>query len=136
MQAIIAVDTNLLVRYIVRDVPEQAEAADRLLESLTVNEQGYVSREVVIEMVWVLGRSYGFSRVEITNVVLDLVDTESLIVESADDIIGAAVAYARGDGDFADLMILVAAQRAGCETLYTFDRKFARVEGVTLLDTG
>ena len=67
--------------------------------------------------------------------ILDLVDTESLVVESADDIARAAAAYARGDGDFADLMILVATRRAGCETLYTFDRKFARLYGVTLLDT-
>lgn len=131
----VGVDTNILVRYIVRDVSEQVEAADKLLESFTVDAQGYVPREVVIEVIWVLSRSYGFNRTEIANVILDLVDTESLVVESADDIVHAAVAYARGDGDFADLMILVAARRAGCETLYTFDRKFARLHGVTLLDT-
>ena len=128
-----AVDTNILVRYIVRDIPEQAEAADELLDNLTADEPAYVPREVVIEMVWVLGRSYGFGRAQITNVVLDLVDTDSLLVESSDDVIRAAVAYGRGDGDFADLMILAAAQRAGCERLYTFDRRFARIEGVTLL---
>lgn len=131
----VGVDTNILVRYIVRDVPEQVEAADKLLESFTVDAQGYVPREVVIEIIWVLSRSYGFNRTEIASVILDLVDTESLVVESADDIVHAAVAYARGDGDFADLMILVAARRAGCETLYTFDRKFARLYGATLLDT-
>lgn len=131
----VGVDTNILVRYIVRDVSEQVEAADKLLESFTVDAQGYVPREVVIEVIWVLSRSYGFNRTEIANVILDLVDTESLVVESADDIVHAAVAYARGDGDFADLMILVAARRAGCETLYIFDRKFARLHGVTLLDT-
>lgn len=131
----VGVDTNILVRYIVRDVSEQVEAADKLLESFTVDAQGYVPREVVIEVIWVLSRSYGFNRTEIANVILDSVDTESLVVESADDIVHAAVAYARGDGDFADLMILVAVRRAGCETLYTFDRKFARLHSVTLLDT-
>ena len=105
----VGVDTNILVRYIVRDVPEQVEAADKLLEGFSADAQGYVPREVVIEIIWVLSRSYGFNRTEIANVILDLVDTESLVIESADDIVHAAVAYARGDGDFADLMILVAA---------------------------
>ena len=131
----VGVDTNILVRYIVRDVPEQAEAADRLLESLSMDEQGYVPREVLIEMVWVLSRSYGFGRIQIANLVLDLVGTDGLIVESSDDVVNAAVAYAQGSDDFADLMILAASSRVGCETLYTFDRKFSRLEGVALLHT-
>jgi len=58
----IALDTNVLVRYLVRDDAEQAEAARALLESLTTDRPGYVCREVAVELVWVLERAYGFSR--------------------------------------------------------------------------
>ena len=58
----IALDTNVLVRYLVRDDAEQAEAARALLESLTADRPGYVCREVAVECVWVLERAYGYSR--------------------------------------------------------------------------
>ena len=59
----IGLDTNVLVRYLVRDDAEQAEAARSLLESLTVDSPGYVCREVTVEVVWVLERRYGNSPV-------------------------------------------------------------------------
>ena len=58
----IALDTNVLVRYLVRDELRQAEAARGLLESLTSERPGYACREVVVELVWVLERAYGFPR--------------------------------------------------------------------------
>ncbi len=45
----IALDTNVLVRYLVRDILEQAEAARDLLERLTPEAPGFISREVTIE---------------------------------------------------------------------------------------
>ena len=57
-----AVDTNVLVRYLVRDILELAEAARDLLESLTVERPGFICREVAIETVWVLERSYRLPR--------------------------------------------------------------------------
>ena len=58
----IALDTNVLVRYLVNDDAEQANAARVLLESLTAEEPGFVCREVMVELVWVLQRAYGFAR--------------------------------------------------------------------------
>ncbi len=56
----IALDTNVLVRYQVCDDRPQAEAAQALLDSLTVECPGYLCREVTVELVWVLERAYGF----------------------------------------------------------------------------
>ena len=61
----IAVDTNVLIRYITQDVPAQAAIAERLLDSLTNDGPGFVGREVAIEIVWVLERSYEFSRTQV-----------------------------------------------------------------------
>lgn len=64
---------------------------------------------------------------------LGLLEAEELVCETPDDATTAAPAYGSGLPDFADHMIAAASQRAGCTTLYTFDRKAARNQGVILL---
>ena len=130
----IALDTNVLVRYLVADDVRQAEAARLLLEGLTAERPGFVCREVTVELVWVLQRAYGFSRDRIATVLEDLAATEGLEVEAAEDVARTALSYRRGGAGFPDLMIAAAAKRAGADTLYTFDRKVAQLEGVTLLE--
>ena len=129
----IALDTNVLVRYLVRDHPAQAEAARGLIASLTRASPGFICREVTVELVWVLSRSYGTSREQIGTVLLGLIGTESIVIESAEDVARSALGYAGGRSDFADLMVLAAASRREAMPLYTFDRRAARVDGVELL---
>ena len=134
MRVVIAIDTNVIVRYLVRDDAGQEAAARALLEGLTPERPGFICREAMLEIVQVLERAYRFSRTRITDVVLELLATDSLVVESADDIARAALDYRWGGADFADLMILVAAGRSGAWPLYTFDRRFARVGGAVLVE--
>lgn len=128
----IALDTNVLVRYLVCDDPEQAAVAREVLESLTREAPGFVCREVMLELVWALERAYGCSRDEIAAVLEDLTATEHLEVEAGEDVAYAAAQYREGGGQFADLMIRAAAIRAG-GVLYSFDKKAAKLDGVALL---
>ena len=130
----IALDTNVLIRYLTRDNPEQAEAARALLQGLTTNGPGFICREVVIEVVWVLERSYRFRRERIANIVVELVATDTLVIEDDNDVAQAAAAYREGSADFSDLMILADANRVGAQPLYTFDRRFARLDGTELVE--
>jgi predicted nucleic-acid-binding protein len=118
---------------LVRDDEEQAEVSRVLLESLSEERPGFVCREVILEIVWVLERAYRLSRDQIAVIVEELTQTEGLIIEFDDDMIRAAMGYRQGIADFSDFMILIAAQRAGAEPLYTFDRKFSRLAGTELL---
>lgn len=129
----IALDTNVLVRYFVEDDPVQTPAAQELVKGLTPRHPGFISREVAIEVVWVLDRTYGFSSAQIEEALMRLIATDSLEVEVPQDVARAASGYARGEADFADLMILAAAERAGAGPLYTFDRKLARLAGAALV---
>ncbi|WP_419937583.1 PIN domain-containing protein [Candidatus Palauibacter sp.] len=129
----IALDTNVLVRYLVRDDERQAESARALLESLTTERPGYACREVVVELVWVLERAYGVSRERVAAILQELVATQSLVIEAADDVARAAFRYRAAGPGFSDLMVLAAAERSGARPLYTFDRKAARLEGAELL---
>ena len=129
----IALDTNVLVRFLVNDDPAQAEAARVLLSELTERDRGFVCREVAVELVWVLERAYGFSRERIATVLESLAATAELEVEAVDDVVRAASRYRPGGAGFSDLMIAAAGRRRGAGALYTFNRQAAGLEGAVLL---
>ncbi len=129
----IAVDANVFLRYALWDIPEQAEAAARLLEGLTPENPGFMCREVAMEVAWVLDRVYGFTRAEVLDAMLRLTTAANLMTENGEDVLNAAIAHGRGGSDFADLMLLAAARRAGAAPLYTFDQRLAREDGAALL---
>ena len=130
----IALDTNVLVRYLVDDDAEQAKAARALLEGLTSERPGFVCREVAIEVVWVLERAYRFRPAQIADVLVELIATDSIVVEAADDVARAAFSYRQGGVGFSDLMILSAVARVGAAPLHTFDRRLARIDGAVLVE--
>ncbi len=130
----LALDTNVILRYLVQDNEVQAEAAGSLIESLTADRPGFICREVIIEMVWVLERSYRFTRSQIADVLVEMTLTQGLVFESEDDVVRAALQYRQGGPGFADLMILAAVTRAEADPLYTFDRALSRNEGVALVE--
>ena len=129
----IALDTNVLVRFLVDDDVDQAKIAGILIDQLTDAAPGFIGREVLVELVWVLERAYGYERADIAAAFDGLLSATELLIEDADDI-GLALELYRNDGfGFADLMIVAAARRAGAVELATFDQKAARLPGVRLL---
>jgi len=131
----IALDTNVLVRFLAQDDDAQFQVAAGLIEGCTRDVPGYVCREVMIELVWVLERAYKYSREEIAEALLSIVTASQLSVENAQDIASVVNLYRKEGYDFADLMIRQAAQRTENRVLKTFDQKLARLDGVELLGT-
>jgi len=120
----IALDTNVLVRFLVADDPVQARRARSLVERLDDDEErGFVPDIVLRELVWVLSRSYGFDRSRISAVLTDLASARQLCFESVERIVRTISAYSSGRGDFADHLIREHARESGCECVATFDRK-------------
>jgi predicted nucleic-acid-binding protein len=130
---LIGIDTNVLVRFLVRDDPDQARAASDFIGQLTEAEPGFVCREVLVELVWVLERAYRFGRVEIAQAIEGLLSATELVVEAANDVGSAIDLYRREGYGFADLMIASSVRRAGAKGLVTFDRKTGRLPNVRLL---
>ncbi len=128
----ISLDTNVLVRYLVADDAEQTAAARSLIESLTPEQPGFISREVAVEMVWVLERAYRLAREQISEVLLEILATDSLVLEAPEDVARAASTYRQGGAGFSDLMILAAARRQGALPLRTLDRRLSRLAGDVL----
>ena len=130
----IALDTNILARFVMGDDPAQFAAARHLVEGLSEAAPGFLGREVLIGLVWLLGSVYRLPRGVIGDVIEGFLHASTLVVEADEDVVVALETYRTSQADFADLMIRAASVRAGCATLYSFDRKLARLEGVTLLE--
>ena len=125
----IALDTNVLVRFLTGDDPDQQADAAALLQGLTPENPGFVAREVALELVWVLSCGYRLSRKRIAELLEELLETRGLVFEDAVDVAHAAAEYGRGGPGFADRMIVAAARRAGALPLFTFDGDLARIQG-------
>jgi len=127
----IAVDTNVLVRYIVGDDTAQSRRARDFLETeLTPERQGLVTAVALVELVWALERRYAATSATITTVVEQLLNAQTLVVEHA-DAVERALRHAHGN--FADRLIHEVGRSEGCEKTVTFDKRFARLAGVELL---
>ena len=131
----IALDTNVLARYLLEDDEQQAKAARDFLSRLTPEQPGFICREVTIELTWVLQRIYGFSRDLVAEALEKLIAVKELKFEAVDDLIPSIIHYRQGGANLSDRMIVAASKRRGAYPLYTFDQKLARLEGVSLLET-
>ena len=129
----IALDTNVLVRFLTQDDPDQSAEAERLMSGLTADAPGHVCREVLVELVWVLERAYKYARADIARALEGLLSATELVIEAADDVGAVLQLYEDKGFGFSDLMIRQSSLRSGASTLVTFDRKAARLSGVTLL---
>lgn len=119
----IALDTNVLVRFIVEDDQRQSAAAARLVDrSISREEPLFVAQIVLCELVWVLSHAYRFSRDEIAGVLHQLRRAAQLSIEGQDEVRRAVEAYALQKGDFADYLIAERAFSSGCSSVATFDR--------------
>ena len=129
-----AVDANVILRYLVGDNPEQETAARTLMDGLTPSNPGFICREVVIEVAWVLERSYRFTRSRVAEALMDLTASDRpswwriRMTWPLPRTATAMEALA-----CSDLMILSAAEREGAIPLHTFDRRLARMEGAVLV---
>ena len=129
----IALDTNVLVRFVAQDDPDQGRLVTELFQGLTAEDPAFICRETVLELVWVLGETYGYSRSDIARVLEMLLASRELEVENS-DALGAIVGLYEARGfDFADLMIRQISHARRAASLVTFDRRAAQLDGVDLL---
>ena len=118
----IALDTNILVRYLTEDDPEQYQAAISLLSQ--PGETFFVPDIVWVEINWVLGSCYDWSRIEITGAFEKLLRIHNLETEDEGRLRKALHALNEGT-DFADAMIVGVGGSHGCQSLASFDKAMA-----------
>ena len=124
-----ALDTNVLIRLIVRDDPDQVARAEAFVET-----GARVSLLVLAETVRVLQSAYGLDQRRVATVVEMLLDHDRLTLQD-EDVVRRAHATFRGERavEFSDCLIVETARKAGHRPVGTFDRRLSRVDGTVRL---
>lgn len=115
----IAVDTDIVVRYLTDDHPLQSARARVLVKTNEV----FLSGTVVLECEWVLRSLYRYSPQDVNSALRAFVGIPTVSVENP-ELVAQALDLAEKGFDFANALHLAAA--ADCETFATFDQKFAK----------
>ncbi len=124
----IALDTNVIVRFLVRDDEVQAQAVyARLRQAEADREALFVSLLVLLEVIWVLGSAYGKTRSEILSAIEDMKRMPIFAFEKDAVIQALLIEGKKTNADFADILIAHAAHESGCESGLTFDKKAAKL---------
>ncbi len=136
----IALDTNVLVRLIMRDDELQAHKAQIVLETQAArNDQVFVSDVVLVECVWVLRSRFKQNNVAISKVLRALLDNSTVSFQSPQAVRSAFALYQKGQKgqkggvDFPDCLIVSLAQASGCKSTVSFDRGIKGLPAVDLL---
>jgi uncharacterized protein len=131
-------DTNLFLRYLTNDVPEQADAVEQLLHRAAAGEVNLVTNSLAIaEIIWTLESFYQLARYDIQEKILAIVNTPGLEVVDGDLVWQAITWYAEQNVDFIDAYNAAWLLSQGLTTVYTFDRKhFLRLKGVIVQAPG
>ena len=129
-----AVDTNIIVRFLVRDDKKQAEAArKRLKQAEERRERLRVPLLVVMETIWVLESAYDKTRSEILGAIRDMRQMPVFEFEADSCIEGLLSDGPKYKADLADILIARSAQSLGCDEGITFDKLAARLPFFNLL---
>ena len=129
-----ALDTNVLVRYVVRDDEAQLSAARRLIRKCV--DEGlalFVPVTVTLELEWVLRSSFEYTKDEVMAALSSLFSAAELTFESERALEVALQLYRTGTAGFADCLHVALAAQAGEPPLWTFDKSASRIAGAQLL---
>jgi predicted nucleic-acid-binding protein len=118
----LAIDTNLIVRYLTGDHRVQSGRARKLIDASDV----FVSTTVLLETEWVLRSVYGFAHAQVAKALRAFAGLPNITVEDP-GLAAQALAWMDAGMDFANALHL--SKSAGCEAFISFDRKFARLAG-------
>lgn len=130
-------DTNILVRYLIRDDEEKALACLTLLDRAGRGEEKLVTSDLVIaEAVWVLGSSrwYGLARAEIVDLLKPIISLSGLQIPSKGLLIRVLEIYRDTQVDFIDAFNAVLMDHMGVSEVYSYDHDFDHLGFVKRLE--
>lgn len=126
-------DTNVLLRFFAQDDQRQSPLADATMASLTIENPGWVGLATVLEFVWAMSKKMRFAKAVVCDVLDRLLILETIVVEQDATVASAVQRFRSTRADFADCLIAISAQAAGCTKTLTFDEIAARDAGMELI---
>ena len=122
-----AVDTNVIVRFLVRDDERQAQIVYRTFKQAEINKEAlFVPLLVVMETIWVLESVYEISRREILDSINDLLLMPILEFEASSAIQSFISSAQETKIELSDLLIALSSKLSGCNCVLTFDKRASK----------
>jgi predicted nucleic-acid-binding protein len=129
-----ALDTNVLIRYLIQDDRQQTREASKFISQFADSEGAlFLPTSVVLEMEWVLRSAYEFSKEPVIEILIGLLETREISFQDEASIERAIFLYRENNVDFADCLHVATAYTYNELPLMTFDKKATRVEGIEVI---
>ncbi|MBI5429480.1 MAG: type II toxin-antitoxin system VapC family toxin [Nitrosomonadales bacterium] len=126
----LGIDTNVLVRFLVRDDEVQFEKARKLIKrEVAAGRRIFVNQLVLMETEWVLRSRYAVTKNQIIETISGLLNATDIQFEDEPSIEEALFIWKESAADFADCLIGAKNRRMGCRATTTFDGKAAKLPG-------
>lgn len=129
----ISLDTNVLVRVLIDD-PKNASQNESARAIAIRYKQLYITQIVQAELYWVLAKCYKFSKEAILVALGEMLTNEAFKLENPELFDQALHLYKTHKADFADVLILINSKHHEAKVVFTFDKAFAKLQGVKLVD--
>lgn len=127
------VDTNLFIRYLTNDVPDQIDKVDHLFNRAEKGEVKLVTGPpVLFEMAWTLKSFYGMSRERVCECLSSILGLPGLEVLDLEIVEEALELFRDTPCDFADAYIAASSKKIGAESVATFNAKHFKNLNVNL----
>ena len=126
----LGIDTNVLVRFLVRDDEARFEKARKLIKrEVAAGRRVFINQLVLMETEWVLRSRYDIPKNQITAAISGLLDAPDVQFEDEPAIEEALFIWKDSTADFADCLIGAKNRRMGCRATASFDAKASRLPG-------
>lgn len=126
----LGIDTNVLVRFLVRDDQTQFEKARKLLKrEVSSGRRVFINQLVLLEAEWVLRSRYGLTKTQMLETISELLDAPDIQLEDEPAVEEALFIWRDAKADFADCLIGARNRRLGCKATATFDTKALKLPG-------
>jgi predicted nucleic-acid-binding protein len=130
----LGIDTNVLVRFLVRDDEAQFEKARRLIRrEVGAGEDVFVSLMVLMETEWVLRNRYCLQKTQIMEAISGLLDATEVQLEDEPAIEETLFIWKDSAADFANYLIGAHNRRLGCRATATFDQNAVKLAAFVAL---
>lgn len=129
----IGIDTNVLIRILVKDDENQAQLAFDYITKSCINSSIIINSIVFCEVVWVLESAYNYTKEEIINCLLHILKTKQFLIPDKEIIRLALTLYQETKIDFSDALIGYKNKLENCNFTITFDREAAKTNLYKLL---
>jgi len=129
------IDTNIFIRFLVNDIPQKADACEKIFKNAVAKKETLFTTEMVIaEIVWVLESYYELSQQEVQEKVEKILNTPNLICPHKDLILNALTIYGEKNIDYIDAYNALILKDKGIKELYSYDKHYDRMDWITRLE--